>query len=162
MQSCTQYRFLCSFSILCCHTSALAHAEAEGIKAAGGTADLYQILETLPDEILAKMHAGSRDTTVPTLESPKNLEEYDAFLFGIPTRYGSFPSQWRSFWDSTGSQWFQGAYWGKYAGLFVSTSGPGGRQESTAIAAMSTLAHHRIVYVRAVRVPRLFFQSSQT
>jgi NAD(P)H dehydrogenase (quinone) len=33
------------------------------------------------------------------------------------------------------------------AGLFISTGTLGGGQESTAIAAMSTLAHHGIVYV---------------
>lgn len=36
---------------------------------------------------------------------------------------------------------------GKYAGLFVSTGTLGGGQESTAIAAMSTLAHHGFIYV---------------
>lgn len=36
---------------------------------------------------------------------------------------------------------------GKYAGIFVSTGTPGGGQESTAIAAASTLAHHGIIYV---------------
>lgn len=33
------------------------------------------------------------------------------------------------------------------AGLFISTASLGGGQESTAIAAMSTLAHHGIIYV---------------
>lgn len=33
------------------------------------------------------------------------------------------------------------------AGLFISTGTLGGGQESTAIAAMSTLAHHGIIYV---------------
>lgn len=33
------------------------------------------------------------------------------------------------------------------AGLFISTAGLGGGQESTAIAAMSTFTHHGIIYV---------------
>lgn len=33
------------------------------------------------------------------------------------------------------------------AGFFISTASMGGGQESTAIAAMSTLAHHGIIYV---------------
>ncbi|KAI4113901.1 MAG: hypothetical protein LQ341_007792 [Variospora aurantia] len=41
----------------------------------------------------------------------------------------------------------QGSFWGKYAGLFVATAGLGGGQESTCIAAMSTLAHHGMIYV---------------
>ena len=43
--------------------------------------------------------------------------------------------------------WFSGGYWGKYGGLFISTASQGGGQESTAIAAMSTFAHHGIIYV---------------
>lgn len=129
------------------HIQKLAEAEKKGIEEAGGTADLYQIQETLPDEVLAKMHAPPKPADIPVLSSPDILENYDGFLFGIPTRYGNFPAQWKTFWDKTGGQWFKGGYWGKYAGLFISTGTPGGGQESTAIAAMSTLAHHGIIYV---------------
>ncbi|KAI5366135.1 Putative flavoprotein WrbA [Septoria linicola] len=128
------------------HVKTLAEAEAEGIKAAGGQVDIYQIPETLSEEVLGKMHAPPKGDH-PTIDSPKTLEQYDAFLFGIPTRYGNFPAQWKTFWDSTGGQWQTGAYWGKYAGLFISTGTLGGGQESTAIAAMSTLAHHGFIYV---------------
>lgn len=71
----------------------------------------------------------------------------DGFLFGIPTRYGNFPAQWKAFWDKTGGQWQTGAFWGKYAGVFVSTGTPGGGQESTIMNSLSTLAHHGIIYV---------------
>lgn len=128
------------------HIRQLAEAEAEGIRAAGGQVDLYQIKETLPQEVLTAMHAPPQDSAIPFAD-PKTLEQYDAFLFGIPTRYGNFPAQWKAFWDSTGGQWQSGAYWGKYAGLFVSTASLGGGQESTAIAAMSTFAHHGFIYV---------------
>lgn len=75
------------------------------------------------------------------------LEKYDAFLFGIPTRYGNMPAQWKTFWDTTGGQWASGAYWGKYAGIFVSTGTPGGGQESTVMSSLSTLTHHGLIYV---------------
>lgn len=91
------------------------------------------------------MHAPPK-SDYPVID-PKTLESYDAFLFGIPTRYGNFPAQWKAFWDSTGGQWGSGGYWGKYAGVFISTGTLGGGQESTAIAAMSTLTHHGIIYV---------------
>lgn len=93
------------------------------------------------------MHAPPKDTSIPEITDPSVLEQYDAFLMGIPTRYGNFPAQWRAFWDNTGKQWSTGGFWGKYAGLFVSTGTQGGGQESTALAAMSTLAHHGIIYV---------------
>lgn len=129
------------------HVQTLAQAEAEGIKAAGGQVDLYRVQETLSDDVLAKMHAPPKDSSIPELEDPSQLEQYDAFLLGIPTRYGNFPAQWKAFWDRTGGQWAKGGFWGKYAGLFISTGTQGGGQESTAVAAMSTLAHHGIIYV---------------
>ena len=92
------------------------------------------------------MHAPPKNSEIPVV-TPKTLEQYDAFLFGIPTRYGNFPGQWKAFWDACGQQWQSGAYWGKYAGLFVSTASQGGGQESTCLATMSTLAHHGIIYV---------------
>ncbi|KAK3393553.1 flavoprotein-like protein [Podospora didyma] len=129
------------------HIRQLAEAEKAGIEKAGGTADVYQIAETLSDEVLAKMYAPPKPTDVPVLEDPTGLEQYDGFLLGIPTRYGNFPAQWKAFWDKTGKQWSSGGFYGKYAGFFLSTASLGGGQESTAISAMSTLAHHGIIYV---------------
>lgn len=129
------------------HIKQLAEAEKKGIEAAGGSADLFQIAETLPQEVLDKMYAPPKPADVAVLEDPATLAQYDAFLLGIPTRFGNFPAQWRAFWDKTGGQWQTGGYHGKMAGLFVSTASQGGGQESTAIAAMSTLAHHGIIYV---------------
>jgi len=127
------------------HIQKLAEAEKEGLKKAGIEADIYQIAETLPQEVLTKMHAPPKPD-IPVIDAA-TLEKYDAFLFGIPTRYGNFPGQWKAFWDTTGAQWASGAYWGKYAGVFVSTGTQGGGQESTVIASLSTLAHHGIIYV---------------
>jgi len=92
------------------------------------------------------MYAPAKSASIPIIDA-KTLENYDAFLFGIPTRYGNFPAQWKAFWDTTGGQWASGAYAGKYAGVFISTGTQGGGQESTALAAMSTLTHHGIIYV---------------
>jgi len=91
------------------------------------------------------MHAPPK-SDIPIITTDV-ITTYDAFLFGIPTRYGNFPAQWKAFWDSTGGLWQSGGLWGKYAGLFISTGTAGGGQESTAIAAMSTLTHHGIIYV---------------
>lgn len=55
--------------------------------------------------------------------------------------------RWKAFIDKTGKQWAAGGFYGKYAGIFISTASQGGGQESTAIAAMSTFAHHGIIYV---------------
>jgi NAD(P)H dehydrogenase (quinone) len=91
------------------------------------------------------MHAPPK-SEYPTI-TPDILKGYDAFILGIPTRYGNFPAQWKTFWDQTGGLWQSGDLYGKYGGLFVSSASMGGGQESTAIAAMSTLAHHGIIFV---------------
>jgi NAD(P)H dehydrogenase (quinone) len=105
-----------------------------------------RIEETLPQEVLDKMYAPPKSKDIPLLE-PGKLAEYDGFLMGIPTRYGNYPAQLKAFWDKTGQQWMSGGFHGKYGGLFISTASMGGGQESTAIAAMSTFAHHGIIYV---------------
>lgn len=109
--------------------------------------DLFRVPETLPQEVLNKMHAPAKDESIPEMKDPNTLTQYDGFLLGIPTRYGNFPAQWRAFWDQTGGLWQSGGLWGKYAGVFVSTATMGGGQESTALAALSTLTHHGIIYV---------------
>jgi NAD(P)H dehydrogenase (quinone) len=129
------------------HVKTLAEAEKKGIEAAGGSATLYQLPETLPQEVLTKMHAPPKDSSIKVLNDPAELTQYDAFLFGIPTRYGNMPAQIKAFWDNTGGQWKTGGFYGKYAGLFISTASPGGGQESTALALMSTFAHHGLIYV---------------
>jgi NAD(P)H dehydrogenase (quinone) len=85
------------------HVKALAEAEAAGVKQAGGSADLYQIEETLSDEVLGKMYAPPKDQNVSVLSDPATLQQYDGVLFGIPTRYGNFPAQWKTFWDKVGA-----------------------------------------------------------
>lgn len=127
------------------HIAKLAEAEKAGIEAAGGTAEIFQVAETLSEEILAKMYAPAKPNY--RIITPDIITTFDAFILGIPTRYGNMPAQWKAFWDSTGQLWAGGKLAGKYAGLFVSTAGLGGGQESTALATMSTLAHHGILFV---------------
>ena len=91
------------------------------------------------------MHAPPKPA-YPVL-APGDLKDFDAFVFGIPTRYGNMPGQWKAFWDATGQLWASGALMGKYASAFVSTASSGGGQESTVLAAMSTFVHHGINFV---------------
>lgn len=72
------------------------------------------------------MHAPPKPN-YPVL-APTDLTQFDAYAFGIPTRFGNFPSQWKAFWDQTGGLWNKGALAGKYAGVFVSTGTQGGGQ----------------------------------
>ena len=128
------------------HVQTLAKELKKGVEAAGGVADLFQVPETLSPEILTLMHAPPKATDIP-IATNETLQNYDAFLFGIPTRFGNFPAQWKAFWDATGGLWATGALHHKPAGIFVSTGTPGGGQEVTALNALSTLTHHGLIYV---------------
>jgi len=127
------------------HVASLAESIKAGVESAGGDVTIYQVPETLSEEVLKLMHAPPKpDYPIIT---PAIFATYDAFLFGIPTRFGNFPAQWKAFWDSTGRLWTSGALTGKYAGVFVSTSGPGGGQETTVYNSLSALVHHGIIYI---------------
>jgi NAD(P)H dehydrogenase (quinone) len=62
-------------------------------------AKLWQVAETLPEEVLTKMHAPPKIADVPVITS-HNLPEADGFLFGIPTRFGIVPAQIKALFDS--------------------------------------------------------------
>lgn len=49
-------------------------------------AKLFQIAETLPQEVLTRMHAPLKAADVPII-TPNQLKDADGFLFGIPTRF---------------------------------------------------------------------------
>ncbi|RPD65312.1 flavo protein WrbA [Lentinus tigrinus ALCF2SS1-7] len=127
------------------HIAKLAESVKKGIEASGGSATIYQIAETLPDDVLAKMYAPPKPAYA--VLAPGDLAQFDAFVFGIPTRYGNFPAQWKAFWDATGQLWASGALVGKFASVFVSTASPGGGQESTVVNSISTLTHHGINFI---------------
>jgi len=127
------------------HVAKLAEGIKSGVEAAGKTAEIFQVEETLSEDVLKLLHAPAKPSY--KIFKPAHLVDYDAFLFGIPTRYGSFPAQWKAFWDATGGLWAKGSLHGKYASLFVSTGTPGGGQEMTANAALSTLTHHGMIFV---------------
>lgn len=132
------------------HVYRMAEAVAEGAReVAGAEVQLFQVAETLPDEVLEKM--GARETResfahVPILD-PKQLAEADAIVFGTPTRFGNMAAQMRAMLDATGGLWQQGALIGKVGSVFVSTGTQHGGQETTITSFHTTLFHHGMVVV---------------
>jgi len=127
------------------HIAKLAESIQAGVQSAGGKAEILQVPETLSTEILGLLGAPPK----PSYKTINNedLTKYDAYLLGIPTRFGNMPGQWKAFWDATGGLWAKGALAGKYAGVFVSTGSHGGGQEATVMNTLSTLTHHGIIFV---------------
>eukprot|EP00735_Rhodelphis_limneticus_P001460 TRINITY_DN12082_c0_g1::TRINITY_DN12082_c0_g1_i1::g.9667::m.9667 TRINITY_DN12082_c0_g1::TRINITY_DN12082_c0_g1_i1::g.9667 ORF type:complete len:226 (-),score=73.55,sp/Q9AYU0/QR2_TRIVS/61.19/3e-82,FMN_red/PF03358.10/6.2e-10,Flavodoxin_1/PF00258.20/2.2e-08,Flavodoxin_2/PF02525.12/1.4e-06,Flavodoxin_4/PF12682.2/0.051,Flavodoxin_5/PF12724.2/6.5,Flavodoxin_5/PF12724.2/4 TRINITY_DN12082_c0_g1_i1:100-720(-) len=127
------------------HVRQLAVAIKEGIEKAGGNAKLYQVKETLSDEILNKMHAPAKSDD--PIVTPDDLVNADGVLLGFPTRFGSAPAQVRAFLDSTGGLWQKGSLVGKPFGLFFSTGTQAGGQETTALTTVTYLTHHGAIFV---------------
>ena len=128
------------------HIDVLAKSVQKGVEEAGGKADIFRVPETLSDDILEQMNAPPKPTDIP-IATEETLAQYDAFLFGVPTRFGNLPAQWSAFWDKTGKLWAEGTLNGKVGAFFLSTSSLGGGQESTIKNCLSYLAHHGIIYV---------------
>lgn len=127
------------------HVEALAKAVADGARSVPGVeVVLKRVPETMPDEVALK--AGVKLDQSAEVASPKELGQYDAIVFGTPTRFGNMAAQMRNFLDQTGGLWMQGELVGKVGSVFVST-GTGGGNESTIISFVTTLMHHGMIYV---------------
>ena len=114
------------------HVEKLAKRMKKGVDGVEGVeAVLYQVPETLSEEVLEHMKAPPKDPEVPEIKAVE-LTEADGVLFGFPTRYGCMAAQMKAFFDSTGQLWKEQTLAGKPAGFFVSTGTQGGGQETTA------------------------------
>jgi NAD(P)H dehydrogenase (quinone) len=86
------------------HVERMATEVCAGVEAAGCECRIFQIPETLPNEVLAKMRAKEKNQQVPTIKV-EQLSEADGILFGVPTRFGSVPAQVRTLFDQCGGHW---------------------------------------------------------
>lgn len=101
------------------HIETMAHAVAEGAnKVDGAEVIIKRVPETMQPEIFAK--AGGKTQNAP-VATPQELPDYDAIIFGTPTRFGNMSGQMRTFLDQTGGLWASGALYGKLASVFSST-----------------------------------------
>ncbi|MGV6874944.1 NAD(P)H:quinone oxidoreductase [Pseudochelatococcus sp. B33] len=125
------------------HVETLAYAVAEGAASAGAEAVVKRVPETVPEEIARNAHFKlDQKAPVATVEE---LADYDAIIFGSPTRFGSVTSQLRAFLDQTGGLWAKGALIGKVGAVFTSSATQHGGQESTILTLLPTLLHHGFV-----------------
>src|SRR4051812_19613839 len=101
------------------HTKIMAGAIAEGGKTGIETeVTLKRVPELVPAEVFAKF--GGVPDAAP-IARPDELADYDAIIFGTPTRFGNMASQMRNFLDQTGGIWFKGGLIGKVGSVFGCT-----------------------------------------
>jgi|TARA_Y100000034_G_scaffold110818_1_gene143298 NAD(P)H dehydrogenase (quinone) len=122
------------------HIETLAQVVAEGARQVPGVeVTIKRVPETMPED--AFKAAGGKADQAAAVATPAELPDYDAIIFGTPTRFGNMSGQMRNFLDQTGGLWAKGALHGKVASVFTST-GTGGGQEMTITSTWTTLAHH--------------------
>ena len=128
------------------HIEAMANAVAAGAREVpGAQVDVRRVPETMSDELFAK--AGGKANQSAPIAQPADLANYDAIIFGTPTRFGNMTGQMRTFLDQTGALWMSGALVGKVGSVFVSSATQHGGQESTILTFHPTLLHQGMVVV---------------
>lgn len=131
------------------HMFAMAKAAAAGATAAGATVTLKRVPETLPTDVLAKMGAVEAQKAfadVP-IATAAELADYDAIIFGSPTRFGNMAAQMKAFFDATGGLWGKGALVGKVGGCMTSSATQHGGNEATLLSMHTVLLHHGFIIV---------------
>lgn len=128
------------------HVETLAKAIKEGAgEVAGAQVSLKRVPELMSAEVAGK--AGAKLEQEAPIATVDELANYDAIIFGTPTRFGNMCAQMRNFLDQTGGLWMKGALVGKVGGAFTSTATQHGGQETTLISFHITLLHQGMVIV---------------
>lgn len=127
------------------HVEKMAHAVAEGVKEAGSEVVIKRVPELVPEEVAKQSHF-KLDQAAP-IATVDELPNYDAIIFGVPTRFGNMPAQMKNFLDQTGGLWMAGKLVGKVGSVFTSTATQHGGQESTILSTHTVLLHQGMVIV---------------
>lgn len=128
------------------HIETMAEAVAEGAKDVPGVEiTVKRVPELAPPEVLEK--AGAKLDQKAPVATVAELADYDAIIFGTPTRFGNMAAQMRNFLDQTGGLWAKGGLIGKVGSVFASTATQHGGQETTITSFHNTLLHHGMVIV---------------
>jgi NAD(P)H dehydrogenase (quinone) len=138
--------------ILILYFSMYGHVETMAKNIATGAqsvADIEVTLKRVPDlvpEEVARKAGAKLDQEAP-IATVGELADYDAIIFGTPTRFGNMCAQMRNFLDQTGGLWVNGNLIGKVGSVFTSTATQHGGQETTITSFHTTLLHHGMVIV---------------
>jgi len=127
------------------HIETMASAVAEGARSAGAEVSIKRVPELVPRDVAEKSHF-KLDQAAP-VATVDELPDYDAIIFGTPTRFGNMTAQMKNFLDQTGPLWFAGKLIGKVGSVFTSSATQHGGQESTILSTHTVLLHQGMVIV---------------
>jgi NAD(P)H dehydrogenase (quinone) len=128
------------------HIEKVAEAVLEGTKSVSGVDAVIKRVPELMSEDTARKAGAKLDQEAP-IAAVSELPDYDAIIFGTPTRFGNMCAQMRNFLDQTGRLWLDGKLVGKVGSVFTSTGTQHGGQETTITSFHTTLLHHGMIIV---------------
>lgn len=127
------------------HMEQMAKAAAEGAREAGAQVDIKRVAELVPLDIARA--SGFKLDQEAEIAVPADLENYDAIIVGVSSRFGIMSSQLKNFFDQTGGLWARGALVNKVGSVMASTATQHGGQELALISTQWQLQHHGMIIV---------------
>ncbi|MBC7284603.1 NAD(P)H:quinone oxidoreductase [Hoeflea sp.] len=127
------------------HMEAMAQAAAKGAKAAGADVVIKRVPELVPESVAKAAHYKLDQEAA--IAEPLELENYDAIIFGVSTRYGMMAAQMKNFLDQTGPLWAEGKLVNKVGSVMASTATQHGGAEMALISTQTALQHHGMIIV---------------
>jgi NAD(P)H dehydrogenase (quinone) len=123
----------------------MAVAEADGARSAGADVDIKRVPELVPNKVaLASHYKLDQIAPVATID---NLINYDAIIFGTPTRFGNMAAQMKNFIDQAGGLWAKDKLVGKVGSVFTASATRHGGQEATILSFHIVLLHLGFIVV---------------
>ena len=119
------------------HTHLMAEAFAQGVRAAGGTPDLYRVQG-------GDIQDGRWQDPGGIVEK---LRAADAIVLGSPTYMGTVAAQLKAVIDGLGGEWFKLSFKDKVGGGFTHSSSPSGDKVSTLQYMSLHAAQHMMLWV---------------
>jgi NAD(P)H dehydrogenase (quinone) len=107
------------------HIEAMATAIAEGVREAGAQATIKRVPELVPEDVARR--SGLKVDQAAPIATVDELPQYDAIVFGTPTRFGNMAAPMRNFLDQMGVEEVKG---GSPYGASTIAAGDGSRMPS--------------------------------
>jgi NAD(P)H dehydrogenase (quinone) len=146
------------------NTAKLADAIADGARSVQFTeVDVRRLDDLAPKSVIESVPGWSESRQqlarrYQTLESYEQLAEYDALVFGAPTRYGIMAAELKLLLDQTGPLWNKGLLVDKVGSAFTSVATMHGGHETTLWSIMTPLANLGMIIVPPGYTDPVMFQ----
>lgn len=127
------------------HIETMAEDIARGAQEAEAEVAIKRVPEIVPDHVAQR--AGYKLDQRAETAAVAELPDYDAIIFGTPTRFGNMAAQMKNFLDQCGGLWADNKLVGKVGSVFTSTGSQHGGQESTILSVHTVLLHLGMVVV---------------